>query len=258
MVNASAQLTASFVALALLVAGAFVVAVHRSARATGHTPAQARREGLLAVVGTAAWLGATALAAAGGLLSFTSRPPTMLLLVAAIVIVAVTLGVSRLGERLATGLPLAVLVGAQAFRFPLELIMHRAYAEGLMPVQMSYAGRNFDIVTGVSALLVATVLIWRPRALALARLWNVMGVVLLANILVIAMLSAPTPFRVFHNEPANIWVTQAPWVWLPAVFVLAAILGHLLVFRRLRREARAGAGAASGGRAAAMPHPVRD
>jgi hypothetical protein len=37
------------------------------------------------------------------------------------------------------------------------------------------------------------------------------------------------------NEPSNIWVTQAPWVWLPAVMVLAALLGHVLVFRRLAR-----------------------
>ena len=70
------------------------------------------------------------------------------------------------------------------------------------------------------------------------RIWNVAGILLLTNILVVALLSAPTPLRVFHNEPANVWITQAPWVWLPAVDVLAAVLGHVLVYRRLRHEAR--------------------
>ena len=80
----------------------------------------------------------------------------------------------------------------------------------------------------------------------LVRIWNTAGVVLLINILTIAVLSAPFPFRVFHNEPANVWITQAPWVWLPAVYVLAAITGHILVYRRVRLElaARSKPGAA--------------
>ena len=69
---------------------------------------------------------------------------------------------SSIGDRLARGLPLAYLVGFQAFRFPLELAIHRAYVEGVMPVQMSYSGRNFDIVTGLTALVLAA-------ALAMAR-----------------------------------------------------------------------------------------
>ena len=104
-----------------------------------------------------------------------------------------------------------------------------------MPVQMSYSGRNFDIVTGLTAIIVALIVTrqgasWsRPLVFA----WNTLGVALLANILVVAVLSAPTPIRRFTNEPANVWITQFPWVWLPAVMVLAAIAGHVLVYRRL-------------------------
>jgi hypothetical protein len=105
---------------------------------------------------------------------------------------------------------------------------------------MSFTGRNFDIVTGTTALLLAVAMVaTRGRVpLRLIAAWNLMGALLLANVLVIALLSAPTPFRVFMNEPANTWITHAPWVWLPAVFVPAAIAGHILVFRRLRMEAR--------------------
>ena len=63
----------------------------------------------------------------------------------------------------------------------------------------------------------------------------------------IAILSAPTPLRTFHNEPANDWITHAPWVWLPTVFVVAAIIGHVLVIRRLRADM---------GRAVAKPDAV--
>ena len=254
MVNASTVLVWSFVGLALLVAAGFVVAVHRAAVATAHP--DPRRLTTTTGVATAAWLALTAGLAASGVMSFTSRPPTMLVLVPVIFALGIGLAASSLGRRLATGLPLAVLVGSQAFRLPLELTMHRAYTEGLMPVQMSYSGRNFDILTGISAIVVAAILVQRPTTLWLVRLWNIAGLVLLANILTVALLSAPTPFRVFHNEPANVWITRAPWVWLPAVFVLAAIAGHIVVFRRLRHEARARATTTSSGeRSASLAAP---
>jgi hypothetical protein len=237
MVNASPGLIWSFFSLAIAIAAAFVVAVHASG---GHTTrSSARRDTLLAALATATWLAVTLALAASGRLSFTSRPPTAGVLIAVGVGLAIAVGTSRLGARLATGIPLAALIGVQAFRFPLELMLHRAYREGLMPVQMSYSGFNFDILTGLSAIVVALYIARRPNAVAVARIWNAAGIVLLANILTIAVLSTPTPIRVFHNEPANEWIAHAPWVWLPAVFVVAAIVGHIVIFRRLRYESRA-------------------
>jgi hypothetical protein len=153
--------------------------------------------------------------------------------------IAVGLALSPVGKRIALGLPMAALVGYQGFRVLVELLLHRAYTEGLMPVQMSYAGRNFDIVTGITALGLGVWLVTGHRSARLVFLWNTLGVILLSNILAVALLSAPTPMRVFMNEPANLWVTQAPWIWLPTVMVLAAILGHVLVYRRLLSESRA-------------------
>jgi hypothetical protein len=223
-----------FVTLSVLVAAAFVAAVYWAGVRTGQPRPAARRSAAVAGVLTAAWMVLTLSAAAAGRLSFSAAPPTMLLLVAATLALALGLGASPLGARLAVGLPLPALVGAQGFRVGVELLLHRAYEAGLMPVQMSYAGRNFDIVTGASALGLGALLAVRRVPLAVVRAWNALGVALLANILAVALLSAPTPFRVFHNEPANVWVTRAPWVWLPTVLVLAAALGHVLVFRRLR------------------------
>jgi hypothetical protein len=61
-----------------------------------------------------------------------------------------------------------------------------------------------------------------------------MGTLLLVNIIVISMLSAPAPWRVFWTAPANVWITTAPYVWLPTVMVALAILGHIVIYRRLR------------------------
>ena len=238
MVNASPLLARPFVVLALFLAGAFVAAVHVSAVRTGRSPAEARRDTLIAFVATVAWLALTFALAVSGRLSFASVPPTEGILIAASLVLGIGVGASRLGLRIATGVPLAALVGIQGFRFPLELMLHRAYMEGLMPVQMSYAGFNFDILSGLSAIVVAALLVRRPGSLAAVRIWNAGGALLLVNILTIAVLSTPTPLRVFHNEPANEWIAHAPWVWLPSVYVVAAIIGHVVVLRRLRYESR--------------------
>lgn len=220
----------SFAALGVLVGVMFVAALAYVYRGSTGTV-------LKGALAAAAWMGLTLGAAATGRLSFA--PPTMLALFGAVAALAVYFGRSRLGERLATLLPLAALVGFQSFRILVELLLHRAYVEGLMPVQMSYSGRNFDIASGITAVGVAGALAAGRCPTWLVRAWNFFGMALLANVLVIAVLSAPLPIRLFHNEPANVWVTQAPFVWLPAVMVLAAIVGHILVFRRLRHDAKA-------------------
>lgn len=141
---------------------------------------------------------------------------------------------SALGARLAAGLP---LVGFHAFRLPLELILHEAFEAGLMPVQMSYEGLNFDVLTGLSAIVVAALLATGRAGLRLARLWNIAGFLFLLNIVANAILSMPGPLRRFANDPPNVWVSRAPWVGLPAVMVLAALAGHLILFRRLHGRA---------------------
>ena len=236
--DGSALLRAGFIMLTVVIGAAFAVAVRASALRTGIPVERATRQGLFAALLAAAWIGATGVAAHRGLLHF-SAPPTMLVAILVSLVLAVALALSPIGARFARGLPLALLVGFQGFRILVELLLHRAYEEGLMPAQMSYTGRNFDIVTGVTAIVVALWLASGRRSPRLVLGWNVLGLLLLANVLTIALLSAPTPLRVFMNEPSNVWITRAPWVWLPSVMVVAAVFGHVVVFRALAaRDAR--------------------
>lgn len=235
MQQASPPLIWSFAALAVVVGAMLPLGLAHSHRRLGPEGGSGRAAALGAL-GVIVWMGVTLAAAAAGVVRFDATPPTALVLIAVGLALGVWLGVSPAGRRLALGLPLYALVGAQAFRLPLELIMHRAYAEGVMPVQMSYSGRNFDIVTGATAILVAGLLFVGRMPLWGVRVWNWMGAALLLNIVTIAILSAPTPLRVFMNEPANVWVTRPPFIWLPTVMVVAALLGHILVLRRVRAE----------------------
>jgi hypothetical protein len=145
---------------------------------------------------------------------------------------------------LADGLPLALLVGFQGFRIPVEIMLHRAAEQGVIGWQMSWSGLNFDVVSGIAGAGLGLWLWQRgedqrpPRVLLWA--YNLMGLGLLTTIVTIAVLSMPTPFRAFDGPP-NTFVASVPFIWLPTVMVMAALLGHLLLFRRLSLRGRTGA-----------------
>jgi hypothetical protein len=170
-------------------------------------------------------------AARGSLAQFQRVPPPFLPLTFGCVVLWVLIGTSRLSSGFQQ-LPLAALVGFQAFRLPLELMMHSASEAGVMPRQMSYSGFNFDIVSGATAAVLAVLIALgkAPRRLVLA--WNALATALLAVILIVAITSAP-PFLLFGREHANSWVAYAPFVWLPTVLVPAAVAGHVLLWKRL-------------------------
>ena len=197
-----------------------------------------RRPAILTALVCVGWMRLTNYAAlTGRLRDWNATPPPFALLVIAIVVLAVALAASPIGRRLATGIPLWILVLVQGFRLPLELAMHAMYERGVMPVQMSYSGQNFDILTGASAIVVAGLLRLGVGGRLTTAVWNVLGLMLLINIVTVAILSTPR-FAWFGPDRLNTWVFDSPYVWLPAVMVLAALAGHLLIFRALRETAR--------------------
>lgn len=217
--------------LALTVAALFVVAAWWSGRNDGIL--EARRSALRALAYATGLLGVTgAVAAHGTLADATRRPPPMMIMMVAVVLGTVFVARSALGRRIATTLPLWAIVAAQAFRLPLEFVMREAAREGVMPVQMSFEGYNFDIVTGITALVLAVAL-YRgrvPRGFVLA--WNLLGSLLLAVIVGIAIASLPW-VRAFGPDRVNDFILYFPYVWLPTVLVPAALFGHIAVFLRL-------------------------
>jgi hypothetical protein len=174
-------------------------------------------------------------AADSGLLRQWDRnPPPFMFLIVGILVVSAAIAYSTIGGHLARHVPLWALVAVQSFRLPLELAMHGLYERGVMPVQMSYSGRNFDIVTGATAVIVALLAGLGHGGPRWVAVWNVIGALLLVNVVTVAILSTPR-LRLFGDDHVVTFVTYPPFVWLPAVMVVAALAGHLVIFRALRR-----------------------
>lgn len=175
------------------------------------------------------------LARSGVLDRYNPPPPPALLLLLGQTILTIVIIFSSRGTALAGHLALGAVVLLQSFRIGVELLLHRLYGEGIVPVQMTFAGRNFDIITGITGLILGMLLVRRrilPRGVVLG--WNILGLALLANIVGVAALSTPVPFRVFTEGPPNLLPSTLPWIWLPSFLVQVALGSHLLVFRMLR------------------------
>jgi hypothetical protein len=182
----------------------------------------------------------------GALDHYAPVPAPPMVLIGALTLATIALAFSPFGGRVAERLSLAALVGFQFFRVPVEWVLHWLSKEGIVPVHMTFAvnfgGRNFDILSGISAALVAMYLVGGGPGRTVVWIWNLLGLGLLLNIITIAVLSTPSPFRAFMQEPANTLPSHFPWAWLPSFLVQAALFGHLVVFRALLRKSAASRG----------------
>lgn len=179
-----------------------------------------------------AWLGIPAyLAIRGEFWDFSSDPPQLMRIVTPMAVVIVAFCFSPWGKSAARKLPESLLVGTQGFRLPLEIVLYYLATRQVISKEMTWAGYNFDIITG----LLAFPLWWKIRTLSAPRwalwAWNCLGLALLSIVVTVAVLSFPAPFGWF--SPPNVVVASYPWVWLPTFLVPLALCSHLLMFRKL-------------------------
>lgn len=203
-----------------------------------------RRAASLALGGLALWLLYAGTLAYNGWLSRPDPPPSLLLLLLPLVAFATWLSRSPAPLALVRALPLRALVGLQAFRVGVEIFLDRLWREGLLPEGMTWHGHNFDIVTGISAF--ALFLAWNriPGVLGVARAWNILGLVLLAQVALTGLLSAPGPQHILNRATPNVAIVSFPYVLVAALFVVSALALHILAFRRIAAERRASPAAA--------------
>ncbi len=168
---------------------------------------------------------------------FGSLPPRLALLFVPNAAMIVLIARSKRVREALGSFSAVELVALQSFRIVVEICLYRLVREGRLPELMTFTGRNFDIVVGLTAPLVATALYlakpWAPR-LALA--WNGLGFAILANTAAHGMLASPTRFQAIFTRPTTASLAEFPWVWLPGFLVPLALLLHVLSILQLRHS----------------------
>jgi hypothetical protein len=215
----------AFLVICAGVVAAFLAGVWLSSRRESPSPL---RRTLLAAIGTILWLSAILLVVQSGWLQGNQR--RLLFLAATINAVSLGVGLSPLGRWLSL-LPLPLLVAFQGFRLPLELVLHSWVAQGVIPFTMTWTGKNWDIISGVVALIVASFCRRVPVAAWVA---NVVGLLLLANVMRVAVFSSPVTFG-WPVTPKLELIYHVPYALIVPICIGGALIGHIALTRALLR-----------------------
>jgi len=164
---------------------------------------------------------------------FTQFPFNMMPVLAIPLIASVIIVFSKTFKEIFQHIPQQNLIRLQSFRILVEILLWALFINEAAPIQMTFEGRNFDVLSGISALLVAYLVSRNSISKTALVIWNLACLGLLINIVTVAILSMPSFMRTFMNEPANTIVAQFPVSWLPGLLVPLAYVLHFFSLRQL-------------------------
>lgn len=164
-------------------------------------------------------------------------PPRIFLTFGPTILLFVFLFISKGGQRWIEKLDLKTLTILHVVRIPVELVLYGLFIEKAIPELMTFSGRNFDILAGITAPFIYYFgFVKRVLSKKFILIWNVLCLALLLNIILNAILSAPLPFQQFAFEQPNVAILYFPFIWLPAVVVPIVMFSHFVAIKRLSKK----------------------
>ncbi len=164
-------------------------------------------------------------------------PPRFALVVVPVFATIFWLFLSKKGRTIVDSIPLYQLTYFNLVRIPVEFCLYWLFLNKAVPEVMTFAGRNFDIIGGLTCVFIAYFGYHQKKIGRIGLLiWNFAMLALICNIVFHGLLSAPTPIQQFGFEQPNIALLHYPFVWLPAFLAPMVLLGHLIQIRQLLRD----------------------
>jgi len=132
-------------------------------------------------------------------------------------------------------LSLNALTQIHVFRFPLEFFVLTGLASsGYIPDVMTYEGRNYDIVVGLTAPIIGYLYFYKKSiSWKILLTWHIISLGFLLFITTHALLSLPYSFQVFGMDQPNIGVFYFPFIWLPTLLVGVGYFCHIFAIHKL-------------------------
>ncbi len=190
------------------------------------------------IIAVLLWLGFQAAIALTGFYTVTNTvPPRFGLLLLPPIIFIVVIFLTKTGRQATDTFDVKILTLLHIIRIPVEITLYYLFLHKVVPRVMTFEGRNFDILCGLTAPFVYYFGYLKhvlSRKVLLG--WNIVCLMLLANIVVTAVLSAPFRFQKFGFDHPGIALFYFPFVWLPGFIVPAALFAHLVTLRQLANK----------------------
>jgi len=181
------------------------------------------------------WLAFQTLMGLSGFYTDTKTiPPRFGLLIGPPLLLIILLFLTAKGKVFLDSLDLKNLTILHTIRIPVEIVLFWLFLHHGIPELMTFEGRNFDILSGITAPLIYYFGFVKSQLnTKILILWNLICLGLLINIVANAVLSVPTLFQKFAFDQPNVALLYFPFVWLPACVVPLVLLSHLAALRQL-------------------------
>lgn len=170
----------------------------------------------------------------GFYLNTDTIPPRMMLIAIPALLAILISFFSKKALNFYDSFNLKTLTLLHIIRIPVELVLYWLFLAGSVPELMTFEGRNFDILAGISSPIIyyfAFVKKIIPNKFLLV--WNIFCLALLINIVINGVLSIPSPIQQFAYDQPNIALLHFPFVWLPCCIVPIVMLSHVISIRKL-------------------------
>lgn len=165
-----------------------------------------------------------------------TMPPRMVLVLLPPVLAILWVFATERGRAFLDSLDVKMLTWLHVVRVPVELTLLWLFLYGQVPQLMTFEGRNLDIISGLTAPVVAWFGFEKQRLSPKIFLaWNFICLGLLFNIVFYGVLSLPAPFQQFAFEQPNVALLYFPFILLPGLIVPLVLFAHLAAIRKLTR-----------------------
>ncbi|WP_435357030.1 hypothetical protein [Emticicia sp. SJ17W-69] len=169
--------------------------------------------------------------------NLNSFPPRFLLLIAPAILLIIIIFNTNKGQAFIDQLSIEKITLIHIVRIPVEIVLLWLFLQKKIPQLMTFEGRNFDILAGITAPIVYyLVFVKQLMSKKMLLFWNFACLALLLNIVINALLSAPLPFQQFAFEQPNIAILYFPFNLLPSVVVPLVLFAHLVAIRRFLKK----------------------
>ena len=118
-------------------------------------------------------------------------------------------------------------------RIPVEVTLFLLFVYKAIPELMTFEGHNPDVLMGITSILVIYLLAKGNISKGWLIAWNIVGLLSLFNIVVSALLSAPSPLQKLAFEQPNVAIFYFPFSWLPTFVVPVVLFSHLATLQKL-------------------------
>ena len=168
-----------------------------------------------------------------------AQPPAFLLATLPNMLVILVLFLTKRGRNFIDCMYMKVGTIQHIIRKPVEIVLLWLCMHKVVPQIMTFEGRNFDILSGISAPFIYYIAFRKETYNKWVLLvWNIICLILLINIVSIAILSAPFAFQRCGLDQPNIAVLYFTYIWLPACVVPVVLLSHLASIRLLLKKSK--------------------